>query len=84
MKAKNYIIGFLAGGAAGCLLGMLFAPKSGRELRTAIRRKSENVVEKAKNKYDETLRRMEGVVKPIEDQCAAKEDQLASHIEAAP
>ncbi len=38
MKTNGSLfLGFLAGGAAGILAGFLFAPKSGRELRSDIR-----------------------------------------------
>src|SRR5690606_7349801 len=44
---KNLLIGFLAGGAIGALLGLLFAPKSGRELREDIKNKSDEYLNEA-------------------------------------
>jgi len=37
---KGLIIGVLAGGAVGALVALLYAPKSGRELRADIKEKS--------------------------------------------
>lgn len=38
---KGFLIGFLAGGALGAVLALLYAPKSGKELRDDIRSKTD-------------------------------------------
>ena len=45
--AKGLITGFLAGGIAGAIIALLYAPKSGKELRGDIRRKSAELVDEA-------------------------------------
>ena len=40
MKSQNLVAGFLAGVAAGAVLGVLFAPDRGSETRKAISKKS--------------------------------------------
>jgi len=50
-ERNNGLLGFLAGIAAGAVLGILFAPQSGKETRDAIRRKSRD----AKDKLDEMI-----------------------------
>jgi len=45
--AKGLLIGFLAGGVIGAILGLLYAPKSGRELRLDIKRKATDLAEDA-------------------------------------
>jgi gas vesicle protein len=46
-RGADFFKGFLIGGAIGAVAALLFAPKSGTELRADIRRKSREV-------YDET------------------------------
>ena len=36
-KSKGLLFGFLAGGVIGAVLALLYAPKSGKELRKDIR-----------------------------------------------
>lgn len=40
---KGLFIGFLAGGVIGAIAALLYAPKSGRELRTDIKRKAADI-----------------------------------------
>ncbi len=44
---KGLLIGFLAGGIAGAIAALLFAPKSGKELRAEIKRKTSDLAEGA-------------------------------------
>jgi gas vesicle protein len=44
---KGLFIGFLAGGAVGALVALLYAPESGKELRSDIKNKTDEY-------YDET------------------------------
>ena len=46
--------GLLIGGALGALAGILFAPKSGKELRADIKEKGSNVLKGAKEIYTDT------------------------------
>lgn len=49
-KEKKHGLGkFLIGAGLGIGLGMLFAPKSGKETRKDLKEKMDNLVEKAKN-----------------------------------
>ena len=42
--ARGILIGFLAGAAMGVILGLLFAPKSGRELRKNIHDRADTFI----------------------------------------
>jgi len=42
---KGFILGLVAGGALGAALALLYAPKSGRELRDDIKKRSDELVE---------------------------------------
>jgi gas vesicle protein len=44
---KGLIVGLLAGGAVGALVALLYAPKSGRELRADIKEKADDFMEGA-------------------------------------
>ncbi len=48
-KEKNGIGKFLLGAGIGLGLGVLFAPKSGKETRKELKEKMDDLVEKAKN-----------------------------------
>lgn len=45
--AKGLIVGFLAGGVVGAMVALLYAPKSGKELRGDIKRKSAELADEA-------------------------------------
>ncbi len=45
--AKGLLIGFVAGGVVGALAALLYAPKSGKELRADIKRKAGDIAESA-------------------------------------
>lgn len=47
---KGLLIGFLTGAAVGSIIALLFAPKSGKELREDIKTKSQDFIEDA-DKY---------------------------------
>jgi gas vesicle protein len=44
---RGLLLGLIAGGALGAILGLLYAPKSGKELRADIREKADNLLEGA-------------------------------------
>jgi gas vesicle protein len=49
----DLLLGFIIGGLVGVTLGILFAPKSGKETREEITRKAKEGYEKAAEKYNE-------------------------------
>jgi gas vesicle protein len=44
---KGLVIGLLAGGAIGAVLALLYAPKSGKELRSDLREKADDLLDGA-------------------------------------
>ncbi|MDO9586030.1 MAG: YtxH domain-containing protein [Syntrophales bacterium] len=54
-KVGDFIKGLLIGGVAGIILGILYAPKSGKETREELGRKSEELLAKAKEDYERAL-----------------------------
>ena len=47
----HFFMGFLIGGVLGALAGIFFAPKSGKELRSDIQEKGNEVLKDAKEFY---------------------------------
>jgi gas vesicle protein len=52
-NAKSFIVGLLAGGAIGALIALLFAPKSGKELRADLKLKGEEYLDEAERYISE-------------------------------
>lgn len=50
--SKGFLIGAVVGGAVGAVVALLFAPKSGRELRRDIAERTEEVVDKAQQMFN--------------------------------
>jgi gas vesicle protein len=65
MSSGKLLLGVLAGAAAGALVGILFAPDSGKETRKKIAKKSEDYVDVVKEKFngliDDLSKKMDGV-----------------------
>ena len=49
----GFLRGFLIGGVLGAIAGLLFAPKSGKELRSELKQKGSEVLDEAKGFYSE-------------------------------
>jgi len=54
-RTEDFIKGLLIGGLFGAAIGLLYAPKSGKETREDICRKSEELMAKAKQEYQQVL-----------------------------
>jgi len=50
-KAKKLVTGIAIGGAIGSILGLIFAPRKGKETRSIIKEKSQNIYQKGKILY---------------------------------
>ena len=59
MSANNrdLLTGLFIGGLIGVALGILNAPKSGKEIRDEIAGKAKELLGKAKQEYEETMER---------------------------
>lgn len=56
-RTYDYFRGLLVGGLIGAVIGILYAPKSGKETREEIGRKTEEIMAKAKEEYELALER---------------------------
>ena len=59
MAVDDFIKGFIIGGVIGAVLGILYAPKSGKRTREGIRNSAEDLLDKAKDQYEEASRKIE-------------------------
>ena len=54
---SDLLVGLLIGGLIGAALGVLYAPKSGKETRDDIAGKTTELLSKAKEEYEEVIDR---------------------------
>jgi len=60
-KSSDLLKGLFIGGLIGVVLGILFAPKSGRETRENIIRKADEFLDQAKEGYENALEKGKAV-----------------------
>jgi gas vesicle protein len=53
MKAGKLLVGLVSGAALGAAVGMLFAPKKGKDIRKKLGKTSENYINDAKSKFND-------------------------------
>jgi gas vesicle protein len=56
-QSEGFIKGIILGGAIGAVIGILYAPQSGRKTRQDIDRKAKDLLAKAKEEYEITLKK---------------------------
>lgn len=81
MQRENSMtaMAFIMGAAIGAISGLLFAPKSGREIRSDIKNKSQEVNEMAHQKIDKA----KTVAQDTMDKMRTKKDQVMDKAETA-
>lgn len=61
-RGGEFMFGLLCGAAVGAAIGLLFAPKSGAELRTQIADSADKLRRRAGEKYDQASQAVNEVV----------------------
>ncbi len=61
-SSKGFLLGLLAGGAIGSIAALLYAPKSGKELRKDIGKKSREVAEETGHYVDSAKARASEII----------------------
>jgi len=82
MVSNNLIKGIAIGGLIGAGVGMLFAPRSGKETREQIRNSAQEVFEKTKAKYEEAARKLETLKANKKEMFIHKKDRLKMALDA--
>jgi gas vesicle protein len=76
----SFLKGLLIGGALGAIAALLFAPKSGKELRADIKRKSEEAVEGTKRVYGETRDKAQQLISEAVDKAQELREEASRHL----
>lgn len=82
MAANDWIKGLIVGGLIGAVLGILYAPKSGKETREDICKSTEELLAKAKEQYEQAKTKMEDMSSHGKETYADKKERLKRAIEA--
>ncbi|HOG16432.1 MAG TPA: YtxH domain-containing protein [Syntrophales bacterium] len=82
MAAEDYIKGFLIGGLIGAALGILYAPKSGKETREEICRTTQDLLDKAKAQYEDKRRKVEELANREKELLAESKRRLKKAVDA--
>lgn len=78
---SSFLIGFIAGGIAGAIATVLYAPKSGEETRNALKDKKEEILDKANLTVDEAYKQAEIAAKDARDRFEALASTTKSRAE---
>lgn len=65
MKTNKVILGLIGGLATGAILGILFAPDSGKKTRKKINDKSKELKDNVKNDMDKLLQKIDHKYKSV-------------------
>ena len=80
-KPRGHLfIGLLIGGTLGALAGVLFAPKSGKELRSEIKEKGSAVLKDAKNIYADATTKAKQIVEEATQQALELKKDANRHL----
>lgn len=82
MAIDNCIKGFIVGSLIGAALGILCAPKSGKETREDICKSTEELLEKAKACYGDAREKIEKLAGREKGLYAEKKERLKKALEA--
>ncbi len=80
MSSSKIITGLLIGAAAGAVLGILFAPEKGADTRKKIGKKSADLTDTLKSKFNDLI---DSISEQIENAKNEAEDALAEGKEKA-
>jgi gas vesicle protein len=75
---KSFIFGLLAGSAIGAILALLYAPKSGKELRADIKAKTDELMDSA----DTALREVRAKLPDISTEARKRGEQIISDVKS--
>ncbi len=86
-RCGDWMKGLLIGSLVGIIVGMLYAPKSGRETRDELSEKAKDIAGKLKDEYDVAFEKSktayENLLKKLKE-VEAKAEKKAREIEGGP
>lgn len=72
MRKGSFLLGIIAGALAGVVAGVLYAPRSGKETRKIIGKKTKDVVKNGERIIETNLQNLEGKVKETAETISSK------------
>ena len=88
-KKGDFTAGLVVGGLIGAVIGILYAPKSGKETREEIGRKADELLSKAKEEYDRAVEKSRKAyeatverLKELEETAKEKVGEVGEKVEA--
>lgn len=82
MSTNDCIKGLAVGGLIGLVVGILYAPKKGKETRKDIAKTAENLLAKAREQYEQAMEEIENLVNQEKESFSEKKTRLKKAIEA--
>jgi len=79
----HFFMGFLIGGVLGALAGILFAPKSGKELRSDLKEKGSEVLKDTKEIYADAGTRAKEIIEEAKHQAKELKKEADRHLSEA-
>jgi gas vesicle protein len=80
---SHFFMGLLIGGALGALAGILFAPKSGKELRSDLKEKGSEVLKDTKEIYVDASTKVREIIEEAKHQAKELKKEADRHISEA-
>ncbi len=77
---NNRFLAFLTGGLSGLALGILFAPRRGRETRDQLRKKADDLIEQGRGSYETQKERMLDAVDVGREAALGRTEELKAKI----
>jgi gas vesicle protein len=78
-----FLKGFVIGGVLGVLAGILFAPKSGKELRSDIKEKGSTVLKDAKDIYTDAGAKAKEIIEEAKHQAGELKKEADRYLSEA-
>ncbi len=82
MAADDYVKGLVIGGLIGAALGILYAPKSGKETREEISHTAEELLKKTKAQYEDVYKKIEKLADREKELLLGKKEKIKKALEA--
>ena len=82
MAADDCVKGLIIGGLIGAALGILYAPRSGKETREEISHTAEELLNKTKTQYEEICKRIEKLADQEKELLVEKKEKIKKALEA--
>lgn len=79
----DFVAGFILGGLLGTALALLFAPRSGEEVRERLAGSAEDLRERARERADEVIRKLRVTAEDLAQRGRSKLDEGTARVREA-